>query len=216
MMTTDHHPVRIVIVDDHEIVRAGLTAILNRERDIDLVGVAASGEQALKLIANVAPDIAVVDYSLPGMTGVELCERITEEHPHVAVILLTTFLEDNVIRGALDAGALAFVYKDIGGYELKRAIRAVAAGDPVIDPKIASRVAKWRGQRQYAGDEPRLSHREVQVLRLVARGYSNEDIGGALGLTPNTIRTYMRRAMAKLGCRTRSEAAAVAGRNGLL
>ena len=208
--------VRVVIIDDHEIVRAGLSAILSRESGIELAGVAGSGEDGLRLIADVRPDIAVVDYSLPGMTGVELCERITEQHRGVAVILLTTFLEDNVINGALDAGARAFVYKDIGGVDLKRAIRAVAAGDPVIDPKIAGRVAKWQGERRYASDEARLSRREIQVLRLVARGMSNKDVAAAMGLSENTIRTYMRRVLAKLGCHSRSEAAAVASRRGLL
>src|SRR5205085_9073965 len=119
-------PVRVVVVDDHEIVRAGLTALLARAGDIQVAGVAASGEEGLKVIAEVEPDVAVVDYSLPGMSGVELCSRVAVRCPDVAVVLLTTFLDDNVIYSALDAGARAFVYKDVDATDLKRAIRAVA------------------------------------------------------------------------------------------
>jgi DNA-binding NarL/FixJ family response regulator len=209
--------VRVVIVDDHEIVRAGLAALLNRERDIDIVATASSGEEAVRVIDEAVPDIAVVDYSLPGMTGVELCERITTTHPEVSVILLTTYLQDSVIRGALAAGAKAYVYKDIGGVDLKRAIRAVARGESVLDPKVAGRVARWaKGRRYTSDDEARLSQREIDVLRLVAKGLSNKDIGAEIGLTENTVRTYMRRSMAKLGCQSRTEAAALAARRGLL
>lgn len=210
------YPVRVVIVDDHEIVRMGLSAILRRERDIDLLATVPSAEEGLRVIDELQPDIAVVDYMLPGMTGVELCERLAEEQPRVAVILLTTYLQDTVVDGALRAGVKAYVYKDIRGMDLKKAIRAVAKGEPVIDPKIAGRVAKWRGERQYASGEKRLSRREIEVLRMVAKGMSNQEIGEQMGVTENTIRTYMRRALAKLGCQSRSEAAAIAGRRGLL
>jgi len=215
-MSVIESAVRVVIVDDHEIVRAGLTALLTREIDIDLVGSAGTGERALALIADVHPDIAVVDYSLPGMTGVELCERISVAHPEVAVILLTTYLEDSVIRGALDAGARAYVYKDVGAVDLKRAIRAVARGDAVLDPKVAGRVATWARQRRFGAVAGPLSIRETQVLRLVAKGLQNREIAAQMGVTENTVRTYIRRLLAKLGCQSRSEAAALAARRGLL
>lgn len=206
---------RVVVVDDHEIVRAGLRALLGREPDIDVVAMASNGEQALEVIALHQPEIAVVDYSLPGMTGVELCERIVVSHPDVSVILLTTYLEDSVIRGALEAGARAYVYKDIDALDLKRAIRAVARGEAVLDPKVAGRVARWAHQRRTAGGAS-LSVRETEVLRLVAKGRNNKEIGLVLGVSENTVRTYMRRLLAKLDCQSRTEAAALAARRGLL
>ena len=208
-------PIGIVIVDDHPIVRAGLRTLLGRDPDIELLATAESAEEALRVIPQVNPSVAVVDYSLPGMTGVELCERITAEHPGVAVIMLTTYLDDSVIRGALEAGARAYVYKDADAAELKKAIRAVARGEAVLDPKVAGRVAAWVGQRRdtRAGA---LSERETQVLRLVAKGARNRDIAEALNLTDNTVRTYLRRILTKLGCQSRSEAAALAARRGLL
>lgn len=207
---------RVVIVDDHAIVRAGLSALLAREPDVHVVGVAVSGDDGLHLIRELRPDIAVVDYSLPGMTGVELCERVHVELPDVAVIILTTYLDDVVVKRSLEAGAKAYVYKDVEATELIRAIRAVAHGEAVLDPKVAGRVAAWAGQRRAARSDRVLSLRETEVLRLVARGLQNREIANDLDVTENTVRTYVRRILAKLGCQSRSEAAALASRRGLL
>lgn len=208
-------PTRVVVVDDHEIVRAGLAALLGREVDIDVLTLVASGEEALGVIDVLRPDVAVVDYRLPGMTGVELCERITRAYPEVAVIMLTTSLEDAVVEGALEAGARAYVYKDVDGRSLKRAIRDVAHGEAVLDPKVAGRVAKW-AQRRHDGGPGALSPRETDVLRLVAKGAHNKEISEALHLSDNTVRTYLRRILGKLECQSRSEAAAIAAKHGLL
>lgn len=208
--------VRVVVVDDHEIVRAGLTLLLRRENDIDLVGTADTGERALAMIAELLPDIAVVDYNLPGMNGIELCECISSTYPAVAVILLTTYLDDFVIRGALDAGALAYVYKDIDAVELKRAIRLVARGEAVLDPKVAARVASWARRRPMAAVGAALSRRETEVLRLIAGGLQNREIAREMHVTENTVRTYVRRLLAKLDSHGRGEAVAVATRRKLL
>jgi two-component system response regulator DevR len=209
-------PSRVIVVDDHEIVRAGLRALLERETDIHVVATAATGEEGLALIEDVQPDIAVVDYSLPGMSGVELCEEITARYPGVAVIMLTTFLDDEVILRAVEAGARAYVYKDVEASELKRAIRTVAKGEAVLDPKIAGRVLRWAHKRRYGGGPQTLSVRETEVLRLVAKGESNKEIAAHLALTENTVKTYLRRALEKLNCTSRSEAAAAAAKRGLL
>lgn len=209
-------PTRVVIVDDHEIVRAGLSTLLGREPDIDIVGMAADAEQALDLIDGVRPDIAVVDYSLPRMTGVELCATATRRFPDVAIILLTTFLSDDVVLGALEAGARAYVCKDVDATDLKKAIRAVARGDAVLDPKVAGRVARWAHRRRIGSDEGALSAREIDVLRLVARGRSNKEIAAELYLSENTVKTYVKRVMVKLDCHSRSEASAMAAQRGLL
>jgi DNA-binding NarL/FixJ family response regulator len=208
--------VRVVVVDDHEIVRAGLSSLLGRESDIDLVGMVGTGEEGLRLVDEVKPDVAIIDYSLPGMSGVELCETLTARHPDIPVIMLTTYLEDGIIEGSLRAGARAYVYKDVEGRELKRTIRAVAHGESVLDPKVTGRVMGWaRRPPRDSGDQP-LSIRETDVLRLVARGASNKEIAKSLGLTENSVKTYLQRAMGKLGCRSRSEAAALASKRGLL
>jgi DNA-binding NarL/FixJ family response regulator len=208
-------PVRVVVVDDHEIVRAGLAALLGREPDIEVVALVGDGAQALRAVATLRPDVAVVDYRLPGMTGVEVCERLHAEHPAVAVIMLTTFLDDDVVRGALQAGARAYVYKDVDARELKTAIRAVARGEAVLDPKVAGRVAVW-AQRRHDTRTTALSVRETEVLRLVARGAHNKDISAELHLSDNTVRTYLRRILTKLDCQSRVEAAALATQRGLL
>lgn len=209
-------PVRVVVIDDHEIVRAGLGALLGRESDIHVVGMAATGEEGLDLIAELRPDVAVVDYSLPRMSGVEVCEEVVEKHGDTAVVVLTSFMHDEVILKSVEAGARAYVYKDIAGRDLKRAIRAVAKGEAILDPKVTARVLRWAHRRSVGYGEGALSLREIEVLRLVAKGGTNKDIADDMHVSENTVKTYLRRALEKLDCHSRSEAAAVAARRGLL
>ncbi|MHB8464961.1 MAG: response regulator transcription factor [Acidimicrobiales bacterium] len=208
--------IRLVVVDDHEIVRAGLSALLAADPEIHVVATASDGPTALAAISEIRPDIAVVDYSMPGMTGLELCSELASRCPGVAVIILTTFLSDEVVSGAIEAGAKAFVSKDVDASDLKRAIRSVARGESVLDPKVAGRVADWAHRwRRGPLDHP-LTARETDVLRLVAVGSTNRQIAERLVLSENTVRTYLKRLLFKLECHTRSEAAAVASRRGLL
>jgi len=208
-------PVNVVVVDDHEIVRVGVRSLLDREADLNVIGTAPTGERGLELIGALQPDVAVLDYNLPGMSGVELCAEVVRRWPEIHVVMLTTFLDDVVIRNSLDAGAKAYVYKDVEGRDLKRAIRSVASGDAVIDDKAASRVMRWA--RAGSSREPRpLSPREVDVLRQVVRGLNNREIAGELGLSINTVKTCLTRALHKLGCHSRTQAAAVAAKRGLL
>ena len=141
-------PVRVVVVDDHEIVRAGIAALMASEPDIEVVASASTGEDGLALVADLRPDIAVVDHQLGQLSGVDVCAAITSDHPAVATILLTTFLSDEVVFGAVTAGCRAYVHKDVDATDLKRAIRAVARGETVIDPKVAGRVARWTHTRR--------------------------------------------------------------------
>jgi len=208
-------PLRVVVVDDHEIVRVGVRSLLDRESDLDVIGTAPTGETGLELIGTLQPDVAVLDYNLPGMTGVELCAEIVRRWPEIHVVMLTTFLDDVVIRNSLDAGAKAYVYKDVEGRDLKRAIRTVASGDAVIDDKAASRMMRWA--RAGSSRDPRpLSRREVDVLRQVVRGLNNRDIAAELGVSINTVKTCLTRALRKLGCHSRTQAAALAAKRGLL
>lgn len=209
-------PVRVVVVDDHEIVRAGLSALLGREPDINLVGVAADGEEGVNLIGDLRPEVAVVDYSLPRMSGVEVCEEIVRRFPETSVVVLTTYLNDEVILRSVEAGAHAFVYKDVDATELRRAIHAVTRGETVLDPKVAGRVVRWANRRRAGGRDGVLSLQETEVLRLVSRGGTNKDIAEAMHVSENTVKTYLRRVMEKLDCHSRTEAAAIAARRGLL
>lgn len=211
--------VRVVLVDDHEIVRAGLKSLLSKEADIHVIAVAAAADEGLRLIEELRPDVAVVDYSLPGMTGTTLCEAIVKRHPAVSVIILTTYLDDHVLRQSVRAGAKAFVYKDVEAKDLKRAIRAVASGEHVLDPKVAGRVMKWANKsvaRRLIGASRPLSIRELEVLRLVAKGATNPKIADEMGISVNTVKTYLDRVLSKLECNSRVEAAALASRWGLL
>jgi DNA-binding NarL/FixJ family response regulator len=209
-------PVRVVVVDDHEIVRSGFSALLDREPDIDVVGMASTGEEGLDLIADLRPDVAVVDYSLPRMSGVELCEKVVGRHPKTAVVILTGFMEGEVVRKALDAGARGYVYKDVDGRELKKTIRAVAHGDTVFDSKATAWILRWAHRRSDGNGADALSFREIEVLRLVAGGATNKAIADSMFVSENTVKTYLRRALEKLDCHSRSEAAVVAARRGLL
>jgi DNA-binding NarL/FixJ family response regulator len=208
--------VRVVVVDDHEIVRAGLTTLLSREPDIHLVGVAPDAEEGIDMIADVHPDVAVVDYSLPRMNGVELCEQIVARFPETAVVLLTTYLNDDVILRSVEAGAQAFVYKDVDATGLKKAIRAVTRGETILDPKVAGRVMLWANRRKHGRREGGLSLQETEVLRHVTAGATNKQIADEMNVSENTIKTYLRRVMEKLDCHSRSEAAAIAAKRGLL
>ena len=209
-------PVRVVVVDDHAIVRAGLAALLGREPDIHVQGTASSGEEGIRLVRELEPDVAVVDYSLPGISGVEVCEILTRRTPSTPVVMLTSYLNDEVVHRAVEAGARAYVYKDVDGRQLARAIRSVARGEAVIDGKVAGRIMQWAQKRRTVSDMPALSPRETDILRLVARGAGNGQIAGDLGLSENSVKTYLQRALGKLNCHSRAEAAAVAAKLGLL
>jgi len=208
-------PVRVVVVDDHEIVRAGVRSMLDGESDLNVIGTAPTGEKGLELIGALQPDVAVLDYQLPGMSGVELCAEVVRRWPEINVVMLTTFLDDVVIRNSFDAGAKAYVYKDVEGLDLKRAIRSVASSDAVIEDEAPPR--SLRSSVNGSSREPRpLSPREVEILRYVVRGLNNRAIASELGLSINTIKTCLTRATRKLGCHSRTQAAAVAAKRGLL
>ena len=209
-------PVRIVLVDDHPIVREGLRAMLSREVDMEVVATVPTAEDGLRVITALTPDIAVVDYRLPGMSGIQLCEVLKARHPEVSVIMLTSYLADVVVRGAIEAGARAFVYKDVDAVELKRSIRAVARGEAALHGAVTERVIGWalKASRGLVGQA--LSAREVEVLRLVAAGASNKEVANQLAVTVNTVKTYLTRTLQKLDCHSRAEAAAAAAKLGLL
>jgi DNA-binding NarL/FixJ family response regulator len=207
-------PISILIVDDHEVVREGLISILRSEPDMVVVGQAESAEEALALLPELDPTVAIVDYRLPNMDGLSLCREIAERRLRVQVVILSVSLEEHVVEGALLAGARAYVVKDLEASELKHAIRAAARGETVIDPKVVGRILRMatRADPTFTG---LLRPAHLRVLRLIARGKTNSEISSMLDLTLNTVKSYLQEIYERLGVSNRAQAAAVALRRGL-
>lgn len=212
--------IRLLIVDDHEMVREGLKAILVAEADFQIVGEAASAEQALELIGRLKPDIALVDIRLPGTNGIELCRMASEQYPDTAVIILTTFTDETLVAQCIQAGARGFIVKDIERLDLKRSIRAVARGEAAIDTKVAASVlAQLRRnppQPEQVSSPDRLSSQQLVILRLVAQGLSSREIATQLYLSENTVKGYVQEILHRLSVKNRTEAVMVAVKQGWL
>lgn len=211
--------IRLLIIDDHEMVREGLKAMLVSEPDFTIVGDAANAEQALALIERSHPDIILLDIRLPGVSGIELCRTVTERYPETSVIILTTFSDENLVAQCIQAGARGFIVKDIERFDLKRSIRAVARGEAAIDTKAAVAVlAQLRRSPQSNSDpspEP-LSSQQLVILRLVAQGLSSREIATQLYLSENTVKGYVQEILHRLGVKNRTEAVMVAVKQGWL
>jgi two-component system response regulator DevR len=211
--------IRLLIVDDHEMVREGLKAMLVSEPDFSIVGDAANAEQALELIGRLFPDIVLLDVRLPGASGIDVCRAVTEQYPRVAVIFLTTYTDENLVAQCIQAGARGFIVKDIERFDLKRAIRAVARGEATIDPKAAVAVLAQLRRAPQAASEPSpesLSPQQLVILRLVAQGLSSREIAAQLYLSENTVKGYVQEILHRLGVKNRTEAVMVAVKHGWL
>jgi DNA-binding NarL/FixJ family response regulator len=208
-------PIEVVVVDDHELVRTGLATLLGQQEDLRCLGSARTGEEGVELISQLRPDVAIVDYSLPKMNGIEVCEEVVRRFPSTAVIMLSVYMHDEVVIRSVKGGARGYICKDAEMPELVRAVRAVARGEAVVDPKVAGRLMSFATG---SGTRSRmtLSLKETEVLRRVSRGATNKEIARAMGVTENTVKTLLRRILRKLDCHNRSEAAAVAVAQGLL
>jgi two-component system response regulator DevR len=209
---------RILIVDDHEVVRMGLRALLERYPNFEVVAEASNGKEALEKVDIHEPDIVVLDIRLPGMSGVEVCQQITASHPETNVIMLTSYAEDEMLFAAIRAGAAGYVLKQIGGDDLVRAIEAVGRGEALLDPTLTQRVFEQvrKAQREEeASAFAELTNQEMQVLRLVSEGKTNREIAEALYLGEGTVRNYVSNILSKLGVSNRAEAAAYAVQHNL-
>jgi two-component system response regulator DevR len=209
---------RILIVDDHEVVRMGLRALLERYPNFEVVAEASNGKEALEKVDIHEPDIVVLDIRLPGMSGVEVCQQITTSHPETNVIMLTSYAEDEMLFAAIRAGAAGYVLKQIGGDDLVRAIEAVGRGEALLDPTLTQRVFEQvrKAQREEeASAFAELTNQEMQVLRLVSEGKTNREIAEALYLGEGTVRNYVSNILSKLGVSNRAEAAAYAVQHNL-
>jgi two-component system response regulator DevR len=214
--------ISLLIIDDHEMVREGLKAMLAAEPDFRIVGDAANAEQALDIIAQQRPDIALLDIRLPGINGIDLCRLITERYPETASIILTTFTDENLVRQCIQAGARGFIVKDIERFDLKRSIRAVARGEAAIDTKVAASVLEQIRHTPAPDAKPipssldPLSTQQIVMLRLIAQGLSSREIATQLYLSENTVKGYVQEILHKLNVKNRTEAVMVAVKQGWL
>ncbi|NBD08979.1 MULTISPECIES: response regulator transcription factor [Corallococcus] len=202
--------IRLVLADDHAMVRQGLRSLLDLTPDLRVVGEAVDGEEALAKVAELDPDVVLMDVRMPRMTGLEALRALRRDTPHRRVVLLTTFDEDAAIIEALRAGVQGFLLKDVSLEELSDAIRRVHAGQTLLPPGVAERVA--RGLAELPRDFPHaelpegLTRRELEVLRLIARGWSNREIADALGTAEGTVKNQTSSILSKLGVRDRTRA----------
>lgn len=206
---------RVFVADDHELVRYALKTMLEAEPDIDVVGEAADGDQAISLCIEARPDVLVLDLRMPGEDGVEVCRRVREACPETTVLVLTSFDEDEELFGVLSAGACGYLLKDSRPERIVHAIRSVADGQAVFDSAVASRIITGRPHGNDALDEP-LSEREMEVLQLMSKGLSNKEIGRALWIGETTVKTHVSHILRKLGQADRTQAVLAAVKAGLV
>ena len=211
-------PITVLLVDDHEMVRRGVRAFLETRSDITVVAEAESGEEAVRLAAEHAPDVALMDLIMPGMDGVEATRRLTARSPRTNVVMLTSYHDDEHIFPAIRAGALSYVLKEVGPEELADAVRKAAAGEAVLHPRVAARVVReLHGARR---DEPNafreLSDRELEVLKLIADGLSNAEIADRLYVSEKTVKSHVSNILGKLHLADRTQAAVYAWRQGVV
>lgn len=205
--------IRVLIVDDHPVVREGLRAVLEDTKEMEVVGEAGSAEEALSSVERALPDIILLDLELPGMNGVDAIPRFAVAASHPRVIILTAYDTEERVLAALKAGAVGYVLKGAPAGEIAQAIRAVAGGGSYLTPRVAARVVAQVNAPRRSG---LLSARERQVLRLVARGRSNKQIARDLAITERTVKFHMTSIFNKLGADNRAQAIAIAAQRGLL
>lgn len=204
--------IRVVLADDHVVVRTGLRAMLDGEPDIQIVGEAANGAEVVSLSSRVDPDVVLMDLRMPEVDGVTAIAKIRERHPSVHVLVLTTYDTDADILRAVEAGATGYLLKDATRDEVLYAIRSAAVGEAALAPRVASRLM---GRIRAPGEEA-LSSREIEVLSLVARGLTNKEIARTLHLSEATVRTHLLHVFTKLGVDDRTAAVMVAAERGIL
>lgn len=210
------HRIRVLIVDDHPVVREGLRVFLELQDDMEVVGEAADGEEAVAQVARIRPDVVLMDLVMPRMDGIEAIRRVRDVRPATKVIALTSFAEDSKVFPAVKAGAAGYLLKDAQPQELATAIRTVYRGDALLHPRVAAKL-----MHEFAQEEPRagggaLTEREREVLRLVARGMSNKEIAAELTVAEKTVKTHVSNILQKLHLADRTQAALYAVKEGLV
>lgn len=214
MTTTPFRPIRVLLVDDHTMVRRGLATFLKAYDDLELAGEAASGQAALELCAQVVPDVVLMDMVMPVMDGATATRAIRQQFPQVQVMALTSFKEEALVQNALQAGAIGYLLKDVSAEELARAIRAAHAGRGTLAPEAADAVIHAVTQPAARGHD--LTARERAVLALMVEGINNTEIAAKLTVSPSTIKSHVSNILSKLGVSSRTEAVALAVRHRLV
>jgi len=214
-------PIRVLLADPHALFRRGVRLVLEDEADIEVVGEAGDGLDAVERIVELTPDLVLMDVGMPGVSGIEATRRVRAAVPSVKVAILTVSEQDEDLFAAVRAGATGYLLKEVSIEELPEAVRAVARGHSLISPSMASRLLTEfnvlsRRVEEQRGNVPRLSDRELEVLRLVARGLSNRDIAAELVIAENTVKNHVRNILEKLQLRSRMEAAMYAVREKLV
>lgn len=204
-------------MDDHELVRAGLRTLLSTDQQIEVLGEAGTGTQAIAIAEQLRPDVILLDAHLPDLSGPVVCRRIRAAVPEAVVAMLTTFTDADLVRDCVRAGAQGYLLKDIAQLDLSRSIKALARGESVIDPKVAPQVlAAARLTSNPTGTEPRLTARQREILQLIAQGLSNREIAARIHLSELTIKSYIEEILLHLGARNRVHAAILATKQGLI
>lgn len=210
----DQKPIRVIIVDDHAVVRSGLSAFLMVYDDLDFVGEAASGEEAIRLCKNLCPDVVLMDLVMPGMDGATATQTIRENCPNIQVIALTSFKEDDLVQRTLKAGAIGYLLKNVSANELVSAIRAAHAGRPTLAPEAAHVLIQASQNHAAIGSD--LTSREREILSLMVAGLSNPEIADKLVVSRSTVKFHVSSILSKLGVSSRTQAVTSALQNKLI
>ena len=210
----DDDAIRVLVVDDHAVVREGLRTFLSLQDGIEVVGEAADGREAVAAAERERPDVVVMDLVMPRLDGVQAMRELRARVPRARVIVLTSFLDDDRLLPAIRAGAAGYLLKNVEPAELARAVRAADAGEALIDPVVAARLVDALADADDRRDEQPLTAREQEVLDLIARGYANKRIALELGIAEKTVKTHVGHVLAKLGVADRTQAALYATRVG--
>jgi two-component system NarL family response regulator len=217
----DLTPIRVLIVDDHALFRRGLQLVLEVEDDLEVVGEATDGDEAVERAAALLPDVVLMDVRMPGLGGIEATRRIRNAQPNVKIVMLTVSEDEEDLFAAIRAGAIGYLLKELSIEEVAGTVRAVARGQAVVSPTMAAKLLNEfnvlsRRVAEQRGDAPRLTERELEVLRLVAKGMANKEIAAELVIAENTVKNHVRNILEKLELRTRTEAAMFAVREKLI
>lgn len=205
--------IRLLLVDDHHVVRQGLKMFLNSEPDFEVVGEASNGREAIEMTRQLHPDVVLMDLLMPGMNGVEATEVIRREMPDTEVVALTSVLEDASVVGAIRAGAIGYMLKDTDATELVRALKAASEGQVQLSPKAAARLMR---EIRTPESPEKLTERETEVLKLLAQGMANKEIAQTLVIGEKTVKTHVSNVLSKLGVTSRTQAALYAASIGLV
>jgi NarL family two-component system response regulator LiaR len=209
--------IKVLLVDDHEMVRIGLAAVLGTEEGIEVVGEASSGAEGIRLAQQYKPDIVLMDLVMDGMDGIEATRRLLQLYPECKVIVLTSFLDDEKMYPVIEAGAFSYLLKTSRAGEIAQAIRSAAKGQPILESQVASKIMhRFRQPKPAAAPHDSLTEREMEVLRLIAEGKSNQETADLLFIGIKTVKFHVTNILAKLGVEDRTQAAIYAFKNGLV